>query len=462
LKRYGAIILAILFVLGLAATAFAIHAEIPAESQAVIGKGSTQITLGGSLRFRGDLNENDFRDNTSPNAYYDSRIRISLDAKVSDRVQGFVMVEAGNGQKEDNWTWGSSRAAKGLYQVGDAKRGEFNILQAWINYKATDSIGLKVGHMPLALGNKIFFNHTKFGDDAIVVYGSTSNIHWALLTAKFSEGEGTKKKKLSDDSTAYVGLVNYKGDMFNIDANLTYVDDQSNSTHPAINEIHGWNFGLDGSVNVAGFDVRGDVELNFGKLCIDADSKADCLGLGQGELDAKGYAVMLGVDYKMGSTKLTLEGGIGSGDDDATDGDAEVFINSLGGTMNAPLYTFVYDYSVPGAAGITDGGIANTTYLKLAASTKATKDLSVKGQIVWLKATEDVVIGKSKTGKDVKEDDLGWEIDGKVSYKLAKNLEYYVEAGYLFAGDAYDTVEAGKRTDADDAWRIRHGIQLKF
>ncbi len=464
MKKYGAIILAILFVLGLAASAFAIHAEIPAETQAVIAKG-TQITLGGSLRFRGDLNENDFDDTTSPNAYYDSRVRLSLDAKVSDRVQGFVQVEAGNGPNADNWTWGSSSAAKGVYQAGNAKRGEFNILQAWINYKASDSIGLKVGHMPLALGNKIFFNHTKFGDDAIVAYGSTSNVHWALLTAKFNEGT----KNQTDDSTAYVGLVNYKADNFNIDANVTYVDDQGSygtpTPLPSQGEIHAWNFGLDGSVQVAGLNLRGDLELQTGKACIDVSSSTSCLGLGMGELDINGYAFMIGADYKMGATKLTLEGGVGSGDDNPNDGDFDMFITSLGGHPNAPLYTFIYDYSVYGASGSKNYGIANTTYLKLAASTKATKDLSVKGQIVWLKATEDILSPVKRTGMtDTKKDDnLGWEVDAKVTYKLAKNLEYFVEGGYFFVGDAYDIEPAtGNSYGADDAWRIRHGIQLKF
>ena len=56
------------------------------------------------------------------------------------------------------------------------------------------------------------------------------------------------------------------------------------------------------------------------------------------------------------------------------------------------------------------------------------------------------------------DDELGWEIDGKVTYKLAKNLKYWVEGGYLFVGDAYNDAN----DEADDAWRLRHGIQLSF
>ena len=53
MKKILAIILGTILVLGFAASAFAIHAEIPSETQSVVAKGSTQITLGGELRARG-------------------------------------------------------------------------------------------------------------------------------------------------------------------------------------------------------------------------------------------------------------------------------------------------------------------------------------------------------------------------------------------------------------------------
>ena len=58
LKKYLALILGVLFVLSFAASAFAIHAEIPSETQAVVATGSTQITLGGEIRTRGWWQDN--------------------------------------------------------------------------------------------------------------------------------------------------------------------------------------------------------------------------------------------------------------------------------------------------------------------------------------------------------------------------------------------------------------------
>ncbi|MDP3260151.1 MAG: hypothetical protein Q8M34_06160, partial [Thermodesulfovibrionales bacterium] len=65
MKKYLALVLGVLFTLGFAASAFAIHAEIPAETQAVVAKGTSQITLGGELRFRGELRNNTDLDKAS-------------------------------------------------------------------------------------------------------------------------------------------------------------------------------------------------------------------------------------------------------------------------------------------------------------------------------------------------------------------------------------------------------------
>src|SRR5512135_638050 len=58
LKKFLAVILGALFVLSFAASAFAIHAEIPSDTQAVVAPGATQITLGGELRVRGWYTDN--------------------------------------------------------------------------------------------------------------------------------------------------------------------------------------------------------------------------------------------------------------------------------------------------------------------------------------------------------------------------------------------------------------------
>jgi hypothetical protein len=105
-KRYLALVAGLIFVLGFTAVAFAIHAEIPSDTQAVVAKGTTQITLGGEIRARGEIQEVDFNKDTPGASYYDSRVRLSVDAQVTPNTSGFVQVEAGNGYTADNYTWG--------------------------------------------------------------------------------------------------------------------------------------------------------------------------------------------------------------------------------------------------------------------------------------------------------------------------------------------------------------------
>jgi hypothetical protein len=451
-KRYLALVAGLIFVLGFTAVAFAIHAEIPSETQAVVAKGTTQITLGGEIRARGEYREVDFNKDTKgtrDGSNYESRVRLSVDAQVTPNTEGFVQVEAGNGPTRDNYTWGTAESgAAGIYSrdviqgdAGNAKPGVFNILQAWILHKGSGLLGVpagvKVGHMPLALGNKLFFDHTKFGDDAIVFFvDPTKELHIGLLTAKFREGATNN----ADDANAYVGLFNYKLANGSISGDVTYVDDQGFSA----DGLHFWNFGLRGDMKVDPVTIRADVELQTGSAGTTPD------------IDFAGYAFLVGADFKVDPVTLTAEFAYGSGDKD-NDNKIKAFVTSLGAD---PHFTYVYEYRTANACrvpelninnGITHGGICNTMYVKLGASAQPVKDLTASLNLFWLRANQ-VPDGWKK--------DIGIEIDPKVTYKIDKNLTYWIEGGYLMAGDFWKRGNANAKVD--DAYAVRHGIMLTF
>jgi len=446
-KRYLALVAGLIFVLGFTAVAFAIHAEIPSDTQAVVAKGKTQITLGGEIRARGEIQEVDFNKDTPGASYYDSRVRLSVDAQVTPNTEGFVQVEAGDGATADNYTWGGPKdnppnGAKGIYNVGNAKRGQFNVLQAWILHKGEGLLGVpagvKVGHMPLALGNKLFFAHDKFGDDAIVFFvDPTKELHIGLLTAKFREGATNN----ADDANAYVGLFTYKGQGFNLSGDITYVDDQSTTVsgpRPNGSDIHFWNLGLRGDVKVDPVTIRADVELQTGKI----------VNTGGAEPKFKGYALLVGADFKVDPVTLTAEFAYGSGQDSSSD--KKAYVTSLGAD---PHFTYVYEYRTPNACGVQYGGICNTMYVKLGASAQPVKDLTASLNLFWLRANKTDTFTYDKK-------DIGIEIDPKVTYKIDKNLTYWVEGGYLIAGDFWKNYTGGK--DPDNAYAVRHGIMLTF
>ena len=166
MKKILAVSFCTTLVLGFAASASAIHIEAPAETSAVIAKGGL-VTLDGSIRHRGRLfSSNTEEDNTKQAAFYDGRVRLGTTIKTGDAVTGRVQLETGMDQT-DTYTWGAGSSA-GLMSGGD-KQGQLDVLEAWIQY-VPSNWGVKVGHMPLALGNKLFFDHTFHGDDAIVAF----------------------------------------------------------------------------------------------------------------------------------------------------------------------------------------------------------------------------------------------------------------------------------------------------
>jgi hypothetical protein len=451
MNRFLGIALAMLFVLGLVVVDYV---------------SATELSTSGSLRFRGEYKDNvtDFNDdvsNTSDDSYYDGRVRLAIDANVSDKTTGRIHLESGSADTSDTYKWATQTPeGKGIYGEGNSKRGELRILEAWIQHKGSGLIGtpagIKIGHMPLKLGNGLFFNHSKFGDDAIVLFADpTKELHIALLTAKLTEGTpGTP-----DDTDLYVGLFTYKVSGVNVSGDVTYLDDQDYSA----DGLHFWNFGLRGDTKVGGLGLKADVELQSGKAKGALSSAAATATNITSDAKFKGYAVLLGANYTVSDITLDAEFALGSGDKDRTDSKVGTFVTALSGSQN---YTYVYDYraatagvaaqSTTATSGATGTGLANTTYYKIGATAKPAKDLSANLNLYLLKATKAVSTSSTYDDKGI-----GTELDGKLTYQIDKNLVYFVEGGYLWAGDFYKNVRAAD-VNPDNAYAVRHGVELTF
>ncbi len=478
MKKIFAILLAALFVLSFAASAFAIHAEIPSETQAVVGAGTTQITLGGELRIRGWYEDNiDNAGNTlldaglplligptptktNSQAWYDERVRLSLDAKVTPNVEGMVQLETDGGvfkggsfRNQDSYTWGNF----------DSKPTTLSILQAWVMYSGSGLLGIpagvKIGHMPLALGQGVFFDHTKYGDDAIVLFANPmKQLETDLLTIKFSEGPGGIYKN-TNDLDGYVGIATYKIDDKNtIGLNYTYLNQSSTPTpnDPSIftgfNKLSLQNLELAGNGNISGLGYKYSVDVQFGNVFTDAAGQ---------DHKAKGWAAMAGLNYQLDPVNLRAMFAYGSGNKSNTN-DINEFITFLGDDQH---YTLVYDYQVMTAGVITGGtltggtdtGISNTTYYNLGLDVNPMKDLkaSVDGYILRASKTD-------AFGSDVSKD-IGWEVDAKIAYNIAKNLTYEVNAGYMHAGSFYkDLLNTPGNDIVKNPVVLMHSLTLSF
>lgn len=400
LKKTLAVVLSVLFVLSFAASAFAIHAEIPAETQAVVAKGTTQMTLGGLWRVRGWYRNNVLLNGSigdhGSGSYYDQRVRLYWDAKVSPNVQGYVMLQGDH-------VWGQD----GPNQKGDSLRW----IQAWIQYTGAGLLGvpagIKIGHMPLSLGHKTFFEHTTNGDDAIILFADpTKDMHIAGLVIKLDEDQFLDN---TDDLDGYVALLTYRAGDHDLGVNGTLLLHNDSG-------LELYNIGLHAEGKIAGFGYGAEANFQFGDFT--------------DEVDAEGWSIYGKANYMIDPVNIRAFVGYGSGDDDPLDGDNEQFETFLSDDVH---YTLVYDYRAETACGSRLTGLCNTFVVGGGLDYNPTKNLSTKISGFWLQAAEDSPITDS--------DDLGWEVDAGLVYTVARNLKYYFDIGYFDADDFYENDE---------------------
>jgi len=451
-------------VLGFAATASAVHIEAPAETSTVVAKGAL-VTIDGSIRFRGAAETKELLDDfDGTNSNYDGRIRLGVHAQASDAISGYMLLSSGNNH-DDTYTWGEDHGLLGsltnggnmhssVFDGGEGwaqmSDGGLSILEAWINYNP-GVWGVKVGHMPLSLGNKLFFDHTQYGDDAIVAYMSPSEAtHLGALTIKVAE-DPIMSGLATDDLDAYVVFATQKiSDALNLGANYTLLSVGSATANALTGVDSGANLsnlGLTVDGIIGGLSYGLDGEIQFG------DALAPN-GAGNDFQTAKGYALRGTASMDLGGMKVGALVGFGSGDDNSNDDDSKEFYNFLSDVYYDTLIVG-YRQAVPGES--TNSGLSNLLLVQLngALATKCPltgKDLNLKATGSYMKLNKEAVSGGDK--------DVGFELDLLADWQLGNGLVYGVEAGYLWAGDAYDSVP--NRGDAANGYFLRHRLELKF
>jgi hypothetical protein len=473
-----------LLALGFAANSFAIQAEIPADTTAVIAKGGTQVTIGGDLRVRGiaAMNTRDFNRHVTdgdavvgPNGkpekmLYDYRYRLNIEAKVTPNTKAFIQLDgSGETSADDNGEFGSpdnpSNVAKkngGSYRFGDQKLGPVRMSQAWIQHTGSGLFGvpayIKVGHQPITVGAGVFYSHTYNNDDAIVAgISPIKGLDITGIIVKLQENGDLA----ADDEDLYSIMVTYavnKDIMLGADVSLLQSQKGSYQPYAFVGtdiKSNLWNIGMNAKANVAGFKLYATGDFQFGDV-----KCADCWQYDK--FNYRGYAVTLGGSYKFAPVTVGLDFGYGSGDSRPYDNKFSTFQTAQSNTVH---YTFVYDYHTINADGNRTGGLQNTMFAKLSANGDVMKGLNIGGSLTLLNAAKKWM-GRGNnnnyqyyTGNGY----IGTEIDATITYQIDKGLKYFVEAGYLFAGKFWKYPATGDyEGKISDPWVVRHGLQLNF
>jgi hypothetical protein len=163
----------------------------------------------------------------------------------------------------------------------------------------------------------------------------------------------------------------------------------------------------------------------------------------------KGYEVVLQGNVGMDPVTINFLLAQGSGNKKG-DTDIKAYTNFL--DIN-PRYTFLYEYKLAGAGGAAHQGFTNTTAASLGAMFALGKSLGLGLDFYWLQATEKIT---NALGEDSNE--IGYEVDAKVNWKLYDNLSWNWDLGYFKPGKAFKT--AGGKTDA--AMGAQGILALKF
>lgn len=455
MKKYLAIVLSVIFILSFAVTAFA--ADKP------------EITLGGKILIRGWYADNVTSFSgignilpapTQSHSMYSTNANIMIDAKVMDNVQGFMELET---TTEPSTEPQNANRTSGLYYWGSHDQkppAELLFRQLWIQYTGSGLLGapagIKVGHMLVTLGEKQFLNHERFGDDAIIVWvDATKELHLAAVTVKASEGDVLAH---SDDLDVYGILGTYKLDKDNtIGLNYTLIHSDGIG-----DQLNFDNLGLHANGKVSGLAYAAEVDFQFGKV--------DGLGAAA---DTKfgGYGIFAKLGYMVDPVNLRASFAMGSGDNKSDDKNKEFQVtvgsDTSGPTARLVHYTQIYERTIRTAANaqtLTGNtrttGIANTTYYNLGMDVNPTKEINLSLDGFIIRATKAWAVDQSKS--------VGSEVDFKGTYKFAKNLSYFVEAGVFTPGKFYTTGTGtgapvnGVGVDKKTVTQAVHGLLLTF
>jgi hypothetical protein len=382
----------------------------------------------------------------------DTQERVIIDVMAkSDNVKGKISLWNDFedwGRLESNQGNGFGSSTSTNVNTSGGADGHFGFKEAWVSFNLPDiPINVTAGHQYLQLGNGWFLQNKHFGSDAWVVANVTGPNTLAFVNIKVLEGSAANA---SDDADAYALLDVFKiNEDMSIGIDVADVKVRATAASPfAGADLQNFSLNFNGKFGIVKIMAQADVQ--GGKIENGGAASPKFKG---NEIVIQGN---VGMDPVTLNFLLAQGSGIKSGDTDV-----KQYINFL--DIN-PRYTFLYEYKLATAASggpshpiagfpTTHTGFANTTAVSIGAMFAASKSLGIGLDAYWLKATQKITNGLGEES-----DEIGYEIDAKVNWKLYDNLSWNWDLGYFAPGKAFKT--AAGTTDA--AMGIQGILALKF
>ncbi|MDQ7087055.1 MAG: hypothetical protein Q9Q13_03990 [Acidobacteriota bacterium] len=377
---------------------------------------------------------------------------------------------------------------------------------AYVDFNKNDW-NVKLGRMKYALGNLLVLDQDSDGVQFTRKVGDGSlTLGWA----KMSEGADSlsdydaigPNATSAEDATLYTVSYKQKSGAWNFNPFLAFYKDDGDKDGfayipdnlqyfrarftPQITQAT--VLGLAFSGKSGSWEFKGEVDYLTGDDDIANDYTGDKqqVDINNGDLD--GYNLYLDAKVPAGPGKLGFVFGMGSGDDDPLRGSGN--INKI--RTNGFFYvTEVWEDSVmPDEEGITPQGLGspasrgyrefeNTTLFQVNYNWKISDTLSYFISGTWMQATEPIFawseIPTDKTlpsysyGLQVGDldnvpssDDLGTELDMRLTWKLQPGLVWILRGGVFWPGDGAGYLINGTNLYDDKAYELRTIVKYTF
>ncbi len=298
-------------------------------------------------------------------------------------------------------------------------------------------------------------------------YGDAGPMEYSLAWVRGQEVSVTDPDDDREDSDGLFGRLNFKPmddlkiGLFGLfeggddDSPIGSISSQSYEVKRFAGnvDLNLWTFGLDGGFASDAFFLNWDLMYQTGDIDDTTFIVRDYFGQGvdltgfSGDFDVSAYFLHADAGLKFGNTKLTYTFWYSSGDDDPLDGDLDAFLGT--------------DVDINASIAIMQGGYIDDTYFtelpyildkgfimnKLALDSKLTDKLTVGAAVLYMMTAEDIEYVAA--GAPQSNDEIGWELDAYIKYMLYSNVEFAVNAGYLWADDAMDFFEVDSIRDGE-------------
>ncbi len=487
---------------------------------------ATEFEFGGSYRIRGIYWQDGINPETrldvnndwwAPNGddervddvdYFDNRLRLEMDAKVSDRLSAHVQADSGLGYGGDyryhnplatqdsyDGVWGRAYGPErfqdtlGMSSLGilgaDDYIYDWDTTDEAIAYQSHDIVlqraYLKYEHPWVTLKAGRQWAHWGSG---ILESMNRNRIEFMVEKPTWFVGVGMDKMEegnitlSEDDENLYFVSMGYTGETVQIGQRFEWVtENEPDANAPAhVNDVDTTVDDLNHYAMSWYWKLRmGDVGFD-GEYCYQWGKTGNWNLPVTASEDLSAHGLTGDLWCNLDSAKVGMQFGYFSGDGDPEDDTNNFYVTPY----NFSPFLLIGEVPINGVTltgrplwatrsyydqGWMGNYMSNCWFWKWYGECSPTKNLSVTGAVGYARANQ--AINRAEDGALSDGESIGTEMDITATYKLTDNLSYTAAWGYLFTGGFYDTREdsvwpVGISDEAANTYIFLHQIAITF